>query len=192
MLVAGCGGSDEADPAAAATSSTRADTADTGDATTVTATGAPTKPGTGVSSTLMLSESFAAIDEPVGFGAEFVAADAGDSSEFTQSTEGVASLEVPLPDEPAADGVTVSFDGTVGASGTGSGVAQVGLEITSGGSVRASRLTVFVEADLGYAAYGDESESATRRLLADGLLEAGVIDEAAHAERLASIEGGTG
>lgn len=72
------------------------------------------------------------------------------------------------------------------------GTAQLGVEITRNGSAQETRLTIFVEADLGCAAFGGASESATRRTLADGLLEANAINQEAYTKRIAAIEGATG
>jgi hypothetical protein len=152
----------------------------------------PTKPGTGVNATLMLSASFAKVGLPVAFGAQFVTQTPGDSINLTKKTIGVAKLDLTLPSESATDGEPTVVNGTVAASGNGSGMAQVGLKIRRDGRPQETRLTIFVEADLGYAAFGEASESDTRRTLADGLLHAGVIDEAAHAQRMAEISGGSG
>lgn len=195
-VLAGCGGSDQTE----GTASTSRPTSTTGGpsgATTASAGSAPTgspsvKPGTGINTRLTLSDSFARLGESVDFEAEFVASTPSDSSRFTRRTEGVATLAVELPDALAGTGSSTLLNGSVAASGAGSGLAQVGVEVTRSGRPQAVRLTIFVEADLGYVAVGDANESATRRTLADGLLEAGVIDETGHAERVAAIAGGTG
>ena len=184
LIVTGCGGADEARPSGT--------TVSPGTTAVGTASSAPVKAGTGVNTRLTLTDSFARIGEPVDFEAEFVAATPSDSSTFTKNTEGIATLGVELPAKLAEAGTPTSVDGSVGASGTGSGVAQVGVEVMRNGRTQGSRLTIFVEADLGYVAFGDANESTTRRELADGLLDAGVIDQTAHAERIAAIAGGTG
>lgn len=103
--------------------------------------------------------------------------DPGDSIRFTKNNDGVAELAVDVSAELSADGEPTSVNGTVTASDNGAGTAQLGVEITRNGSAQETRLTIFVEADLGYAAFGDASESTTRRTLADGLLEANAINQ---------------
>ena len=122
----------------------------------------------------------------------FEATTQGDSIRFTKNNDGVAELAVDVSAELSADGEPTSVNGTVTASDNGAGTAQLGVEITRNGSAQETRLTIFVEADLGYAAFGDASESATRRTLADGLLEANAINQEAYTKRIAAIEGATG
>ncbi|MEZ5383869.1 MAG: hypothetical protein R2754_18980 [Microthrixaceae bacterium] len=197
ILVVGCGGGESTQvPAATSEASPDGPTATpqsmTSSTTSTSDSSLPAKPGTGVSAQVVLSNDFVKVGEAVGFDAQFTAAAPAETSTFAKQTTGVATLDAELPDGLVADGAPTSFAGTVAASGNGSGMAQIGVEVTRNGRVQETRLTVFAEADLGYVAFGDSSESATRRVLADGLLEANVIDEAAHAERIAAIEGGSG
>ena len=192
LVVAACGDVDETRGTKAATTKPDAGTASPGTAATGPSSSAPVKAGTGIDVRLTLTESFAEIGGSVDFEAQFVAASPSDSSTFTKSTKGIATLTVELPNALKGAGQPTLVRGSVAASGEGSGVAQVGVEVARGGRSQVTRLTIFVEADLGYVAVGDANESTTRRLLADGLLRAGVIDQAEHDERIAAISGGTG
>lgn len=195
LLACGCScGESTGSPTSKTESTTTATTTTDGssDSTTATSAAASTKPGTGLQKQLKLSKQFTDVGTPVDFEARFEATTQGDSIRFTKNNDGVAELAVDVSAELSADGEPTSVNGTVTASDNGAGTAQLGVEITRNGSAQETRLTIFVEADLGYAAFGDASESTTRRTLADGLLEANAINQEAYTKRIAAIEGATG